>query len=298
MYVSIMPQLSAGVAYRETRFRMPSEPERAMGLWIDRIGAGISRGPGEPRPRVLGQYAAVAVESGHGVFESPSTGRRLVTADDVVLLFPEEPHLYYGAPEWTSHWVVWNGPEAGQVAALAGMSPSAPIVRHAATAVLEAFAALQPLMPAEDFPAVLERKHLLLALLAELARRGRLGRTPPEDVLAKLIRRIGDTLAARTEVPRMAAQCHLSVAQFRRRFRQRTGRSPGAFVAALRVARAKDLLVAGVPMKAIAARTGYSDVFHFMRVFRRATGQTAGQFRMANSAFQTSVDRARRFRSP
>ena len=284
MYLSIMTKRRRVPVYRETRFRLPSGPEQAMGLWVDRIGAGTSRS--DPtvaqRLRVVGQYAAVAVEAGQGEFESPASGRLTVKTGDVLLLFPEEPNRYQGTPEWTTRWIVWNGPEAALIARLSGLTPAQPLVRHAAVAVTRTFVALRTLMQEESLPAVLERKRLLLGLLAAVLRHTAPTGDAQRDAMAALIRRLGERDAPQMTIPAMAAECHLSVAQFRRRFRAETGRSPLAFLTALRMADAKALLAQGTLMKDVAEQTGYRDVFHFMRVFRKTTGQTAGQFAAVN----------------
>jgi AraC-like DNA-binding protein len=277
MYFSIMPDV-----YRETRFRLPGEPERAMGLWVDRIGSASSPGDARERLRVLGQFASVAVETGQGVFDSPVAGRHNVLPGDVILLFPEEPTRYHGNPAWTTRWIVWNGPEAGLIARLGGLSATQPIVRQAGAAVTRTFVAREPLMKAEDFASALERKQHLLGLLQGLFRHLDRGRVPAQDAMVALVQQLGADDPRRLTVPGMAAQCHLSVSQFRRVFRARTGRSPLAFVIAMRLSRAKSLLASGGTIKDVAQQTGYADVFHFMRAFKKATGQTAGQFAAAN----------------
>jgi AraC-like DNA-binding protein len=277
MYFSIMTDV-----YRETRFRLPNEPERAMGLWVDRIGSASSPGDVRERLRVLGQFAAVAVEAGQGFFYSPVAGQHSVSAGDVILLFPEEPNRYHGDPAWTTRWIVWNGPEAGLVARLGGLSAAQPIVRQAAAVVARTYVALDPLMQAEDFASALERKQHLLGLLQGLLRCLDRDRAPSQDAIVALVQRLGAENPERLAVPDMAAQCHLSVSQFRRVFRARTGRSPLDFLIAMRISRAKSLLARGGSIKDIAQQTGYTDVFHFMRAFKKATGQTAGQFAAAN----------------
>lgn len=283
MYVSRMTAARRAQVFRETRFRVPGEVERAMGLWVDRIGSDSKRGDETERLRVLGQYAAVAVEQGAGLFVSPAAGRLRVRAGDVFLLFPDEPNRYHGAPAWTTRWIVWNGPEAPLVACHGGLSPSNPVVAGAAALLARAYVALQALMPSEDFPAVLERKRHLLGLLAELVRLSDPEGNPRRDRIANLVRDLSLRPGAeRPSVRAMARECHLSAAQFRRRFRAHAGRSPLDFLTALRIADAKALLSEGVPMKDVATRTGFRDVFYFMRVFRKATGQTAGQFASVN----------------
>lgn len=273
-----MPDLCQPTSYRETRFRLPSGPEQALGLWLDRLGAETRTADPPDRLRLLGQYAAVAVESGRGLFESPLAGRLTVAAGDVLVLFPEEPTRYYGAPTWSTRWIVWNGPEAAAVVRLSGLTPARPLVPQAAAEVARTFGALRPLLAAEDFPAVLERKRLLLGLLAALLRHADPARDGRHDALAALVRQLSEQSAPAPSVAAMAAACHLSLAQFRRRFHAYTGRSPHRFVTAMRMTEAKTLLAQGWPMKEVAVHTGYREVFHFMRVFKATVGQTAGQF--------------------
>lgn len=259
-----------------------------MALWVDRTGAGTGGVWSPGHLRLLGQYAAVAVESGCGSFFSPAAGRLDLDAGDVVLLFPDEPNRYGANPDWQTRWIVWNGPEAEKLARHGGFSPQHPVVRGGAAAVGRAFAGLEPLMQAESFVALLERKRLVLGLTAELLQLRQLGAGANRQTsrIAALLARLNGPEATGQSVPAMAAECHLSPAQFRRLFRRHTGRSPVEFLTARRMAQAKELLLQGAPMKDVALRTGFTDVFYFMRVFRRIAGQTVGGFVRQNVAWQ------------
>lgn len=271
--------------FRETRFRLPSGPEREMALWVDRIGFAPGGTFSPERLRLLGQFAAVAVDAGRGTFFSPAAGRLTVTTGDVMLLFPDEPSSYGASPDWQTRWIVWNGPEAAKVVRLGDLSPRQPVIRGGLLAVQRAFAGLAPLMQAESFPALLERKRLVLGLLADLLalRQAGADSDPGTNRIAALLKHLDDPDAALRSIPSLAAECHLSASQFRRLFRAHTGRSPVEFLTARRIAQAKELLTQGLPMKDVALRTGYADVFYFMRVFRRTAGQTVGQFVRQNA---------------
>ena len=83
------------------------------------------------------------------------------------------------------------------------------------------------------------------------------------DIVAELVRRSG--LPKRT---------------FDRRFRAATGYSPLAYIQALRVEEAKQLLETGsAPVEAIAREVGYGDTASFRRLFRRLAGMTPGDYR-------------------
>ena len=80
-----------------------------------------------------------------------------------------------------------------------------------------------------------------------------------------------------TEVVRVAG---LPKRTFDRRFRAATGFSPLAYVQALRIEEAKQLLETGaVPVDAIGREVGYEDASSFSRLFRRLTGISPGDYR-------------------
>jgi transcriptional regulator GlxA family with amidase domain len=83
------------------------------------------------------------------------------------------------------------------------------------------------------------------------------------DIVAELVRRSG--LPKRT---------------FDRRFRAATGYSPLAYIQALRIEEAKQLLETGsAPVEAVAREVGYEDAASFRRLFRRLAGMTPGDYR-------------------
>lgn len=91
---------------------------------------------------------------------------------------------------------------------------------------------------------------------------------------------IASNYACRGPVAGMAARAGLAERTFARRFRKATGLSPIAYVQALRIEEAKQLLERSrLPADLVAAEVGYEDPVHFRRVFRRLVGETPGQYR-------------------
>src|SRR5690606_16132210 len=67
---------------------------------------------------------------------------------------------------------------------------------------------------------------------------------------------------------------------FDRRFKAATGYSPLAYVQALRIEEAKQILETGSqPVDAIGREVGYEDAASFRRLFRRLTGMSPGDYR-------------------
>lgn len=266
--------------YRETRFRTPSQYERQSGLWVDRIGSAQNVHKPIAGLRILGQYAFVAVESGEGVFVTQTRGTHDLQAGDVFLLVPDEPASYGPNKKWLSRWIVWGGPLARQQAELTDIEHSHPIYHQAADIVRQAFFALIKLMDIEDKAAVLERQAVIMDMLAGLLRAQRsaayLRRSGPD--WNSVVQHVRRHLASRLTLAELATLSRLSVPHFRRMFRRHTGRSPAEFIQAERISSAKNLLVRGASIKQTAKETGFADQFYFMRVFKKVTGQTAGEF--------------------
>jgi transcriptional regulator GlxA family with amidase domain len=80
-----------------------------------------------------------------------------------------------------------------------------------------------------------------------------------------------------SEVVRMSG---LSKRTFDRRFKAATGYSPLAYIQALRIEEAKQMLETGsVPVEAIGREVGYEDAASFRRLFRRLAGMPPGDYR-------------------
>lgn len=77
----------------------------------------------------------------------------------------------------------------------------------------------------------------------------------------------------------LAELCRMSRTHFRRLFRAAYGASPIAYLIRVRVEKAKDLLLMRVyTLDEIAQLTGHGSTSYFIRVFRKETGMTPGQF--------------------
>ncbi len=265
--------------HREERFRVPSRAEEQLQLWVDRVGRSTSRE--RPRQlRILGQYAHVFVLSGTGVHISEPTGITPVSTGDCMLVFPDSPCLYYPRGQWSTCWITWNGAEAATLDGLGLLPRANPVFPDPNAAVLQAHTQIAPLMHDESSAAAVRRKALVLTMVHTTFAAAQAAKRVPLD--QPLMRRattwLHDHYAEPLRVRDMAAQFNMSVSHFRQCFRDYTGRSPTDYLKMMRIADAKRLLLEGLPIKQVAGRVGYPDVFYFMRVFKKSTGVTAGQF--------------------
>jgi AraC family transcriptional regulator len=139
--------------------------------------------------------------------------------------------------------------------------------------------------------------HLGCALAAQLARQhsvtgGRSGQLDQPAVRPGLtdrqfaaVRELIETrLAGPIPLREMAAVVRLSVSQFSRQFKTRTGQSPHQFLVQLRVDAACRLLRSStLPIAELAQRCGFSHQEHLTRVLRAHLGTTPAAIRRADS---------------
>ena len=265
--------------HREENFRIPTETERSLALWVDRVGR-ITDTKRLDRLRILGQYCHIFVLEGEGEYRSTRWGQLPVRAGDCMVQFPDDPCLYHPDSTWTSCWVTWNGPEAAQIHETGYLAQRSPVFRDTGRAVAKAYEQLLPIIQKGDPASALQRKTLLLEMILELFNTqqqlaGSGGDDPP---IERALTHIHEHLAADIPVTALAQDVALSPTHFRRRFRAYTGRSPVEYIRDLKMAEAQRLLREGLPIKQIADHLGYQDVFYFMRVFKKTVGLPPGRF--------------------
>ena len=101
-----------------------------------------------------------------------------------------------------------------------------------------------------------------------------------DDSFADLHAWIGDHLAADLSIGRLAARTGMSERSFSRRYREKTGLTPGRGIERLKVEAARHLLLeTQLPMKRVAARCGFGTEETMRRAFLRAQGVGPKDFR-------------------
>ena len=101
--------------------------------------------------------------------------------------------------------------------------------------------------------------------------------------------RLGPAMAAVHRDPghgwtlaRLARLAAMSRSSFAARFTAVVGMPPMTYVAVARMRRARDMLVGGSPVAAVASANGYGSEAAFSRAFARVTGQTPGRVRRSS----------------
>ncbi|MBD0670532.1 GlxA family transcriptional regulator [Streptomyces sp. CBMA156] len=114
---------------------------------------------------------------------------------------------------------------------------------------------------------------------------GRAAPAPPPqacEALDGLLAWADERLGAPLSVDTLAARLAVSPRTLARRFADRLGTSPGAWLLSRRLAAARTLLEeTDLPVEAIAARVGLTSAVNLRRRFRARTGTTPGAYRQA-----------------
>ena len=85
----------------------------------------------------------------------------------------------------------------------------------------------------------------------------------------------------------LAAVCNISEVYFRKLFTKHFGVSPKQYIIDLRIQKAKQLLAEGaMSASAVSNECGFSNPYHFCRLFKQHTGSTPTEYRKANLIYK------------
>lgn len=91
-------------------------------------------------------------------------------------------------------------------------------------------------------------------------------------------------------LPEVAAACGKSRSFLTHNFARRFGMPFRRYMNGRRIARAKELLVEGLPIKEVSTRMGFGDRYVFTRLFTKATGVSPGRFARKTMSPPVNVD--------
>ncbi|WP_308916567.1 AraC family transcriptional regulator [Jannaschia sp. LMIT008] len=263
---------------------IPAAGWTRTGMTVTRAGR-LTAGPGDAvrRPAYPGQDLLLCL-SGRGTIDSGGRAQR-VAQGDLAWIANDGPHGHRAdeADPWTLAWCRIDGPELG--AMRSALHPGAQTVTRLArpAGALAWFERLFALLraPSPGVGTDLRLNRMVAELLDHLPQGwgDDCGRGMPK-VLDPLLR----AMRARPELAwsagEMTAVTGLSEAQLRRLFARHLSLAPRAWLRRERITLAQRLIAEGnTPLKTVALRCGFCDVYHFSRAFRQETGLAPGAWR-------------------
>ena len=126
----------------------------------------------------------------------------------------------------------------------------------------------------------------LLAVFYDILSKLCVHNIPPE--LMGAVRLIGsDYCDSSLTNAMLAAKCNMSEVYFRKLFTKHFGISPRQYIIDARIEKAKQLLAEGTgSVCVISEACGFSNPYHFCRMFKQKTGTTPTEYRKANQVYE------------
>jgi len=214
----------------------------------------------------------------------------VVPPGTVSVLMPGEVHTTSEAEdrrELTQYRVLYAGPDRlrEMAAALGSRRSGLPFFAEAVlhdNDLSKRFLRLH--MAFDDVSTQLGRDIGLLSMLGALVRRHarmpdvRESVTGPRRAVQLARTYLEDNHAANVSLLELEQVAALSPFHLARLFQQEVGMPPHAYQIQVRVAHAKRLLLRGLPVSRVASETGFFDLSHFTRHFKRLVGVAPGRY--------------------
>ncbi|MCG8452526.1 MAG: AraC family transcriptional regulator [Spirochaetales bacterium] len=252
---------------------------KQLGMRITASGKGVTYPPmRRPEPRYFEFYSLSHLIEGEGFLWTPHQGERLLRPGDAVLMGPGQVHSYGGkGSSFTEDYICFVGNVVDGLAQ-AGALESGLRSLGRERRILPLIDAAQDLSDLGQMKA----NALLHRFLVDLHEEGFSGWDGTSHRIDRLLKRLHSQPGVGWTLSMMAQSCNLGEAQFRRVFRERTGRNPKAYLEELRIRAAGELLASSdASLDEIARRMGYADRFHFSKTFKRLRSMAPRDYRRA-----------------
>lgn len=235
--------------------------------------------------RVLGSYALVLLVEGRGYYHD-ARGEQALEPGDVVVVYPEIAHAYgpRAGEEWTQVYFVFAGLQFDLWRRGRLLRPEQPVWRLGAPDYWQQrLAGVLKNEPRHGAGAPVRAVGRFLEVLAEMiaADSDATREAGREPWLEQSVRLLGHQRAGGWMSPQdVAREVGLSYENFRKRFAQLTGESPGRYQKRRRLEWACAAIYHGEhTIKQIADELGFCDVFHFSKAFKQVAGTTPAEYR-------------------
>jgi AraC-like DNA-binding protein len=235
--------------------------------------------------RVMGSFGLIYMAEVDGYYVDELGPPRDLVSGDVVWIQPGIAHAYgpREGREWTQVYFILDGSQWERWAQEGILDPQRPVthaepVDYWRRRLHEALPADAAHTAAAALRALGATTQTMLELLAAHEESAGVAH---ENWLLEGQRLLGGRLAERTMTPQaVAREVGLSYENFRKKFAERVGESPGHYQKRRRIEHACAAIYQGThSFKALADDLGFCDVFHFSKTFRQIVGETPSQFR-------------------
>ncbi|MCZ7648624.1 MAG: AraC family transcriptional regulator [Planctomycetota bacterium] len=264
-------------------FHTTPPPELAARLAVYSVGH-FRLPPGHYGNRPRGWHLEHLHYTLRGSAEAVIAGREFRSGPGSLWFTPKDRPYRFGVPAgaepWEGLWIEFDGAWVRELWEAFGLAAALHI--PGCFAARPAIEELHARLRAGPEPEPYEASAKLFELFA-LARRAAREAAPRREAAAEALERAQALARQRLAEPLalkdLARAARLSPHHFARLFKARTGFAPLAYVRALRMGRAQDLLrQGGLNVSEVGQAVGYPVVQQFSRVFKQATGMSPRRF--------------------
>lgn len=237
------------------------------------------------RMRILRHFTLMLMLEGQGYYRDANGHQADLAPGDVVLVFPEIAHAYGPAEgrEWTQVYCVFDGPQFVLWRRQGLLDPAKPVLHLGSPEYWKQ--RLAEVFHQDQTPAAgnaLRAMGRFLRVLADMfASHEETSRSGKDVWFDESLRLLGDRGASGWPSPQeVARRVGLNYENFRKRFAQLSGESPGRYQKRRRLEWACASIYHGhLSFKQIADELGFCDVFHFSKAFKQEIGATPSEYR-------------------
>ena len=281
------------------RYLSPGETDRAWGVYLNVAGkASIKPGviyPARDHPtgyyytwkkgRVLDEFQLIYILKGEGMLENQQ-GRFELEGGSMIFIRPNEHHRYRPSPQtgWVEYYIGFNGHLVQHFYEQAGFLLQEAVLPcgiqdHLLECFHSIFASVETERPGFQQIAAGQLIELIGHLVA-YQKQGEFSGKPIGKIIERALLYMRENVEAQIDLQELAAQYHVTYANFRKMFKKYTGMSPRQYHLELKMRRAKELvLTSDKSIMQISDELQFESIHYLSRYFKKKLGYSPTELR-------------------
>ncbi len=226
--------------------------------------------------RVLSSFTFVYISRGQGIFDSESSGPKIIKEGSLFVAFPDIRHRYKPNQNtgWDEYWIEFSGDCAHRFIDKSPLTPSVPVLPiESISKIMNTFMEIADISQQEPYGFEYLLSELAFRLITQiLVDRDLQADENKEktDVIRKAKRTLIDNLSEPIDLQNLSAEFNMSYSLFRKTFKDFTGFSPHQYRLHFKMHRACQLLRSGnMQISHIAEQLGFSSIYYFSELFKK-----------------------------
>ena len=286
---------------QESKYLVANERDALWGLTVSTVGYD-KLNPGDPYPtkghaggyyfdvtrgRTLDEYQMLYLLDGEGVFCSDHVKDHPIKAGDIFLLFPNEWHTYHplASSRWESYWIGYRGKNMDDRVEHGFLSPEKPVYHVGyCPEIISLYESAMQVAKREEAYSQQSLAGIVNNLIGTMYARERniiLSRDQDKvDIINKARLMIRERLESRITIQEIADQLGMGYSNFRKLFKEYSGKSPASYRIDRKLDLAKRMLESEkVSFSYIAEALGFESEAYFSLLFKKKLGCSPSVYR-------------------